>query len=87
MSDLHTPPVPSILQPSESEARILGHVLRNQGATQPDIAKACDLSQQSVSRLVNELVGAGALVLGERRSNGRRGQPSVTIDVAPNYAY
>ena len=87
MSDLHTPPVPSILQPSESEARILGHVLRNQGATQPEIAKACDLSQQSVSRLVNELVGAGALVLGERRSNGRRGQPSVTIDVAPNYAY
>jgi predicted NBD/HSP70 family sugar kinase len=73
--------------PSDSEAKILSHVLRNRGATQPDIVKRTDLSQQTVSRLVNELVGRGALILGDRHSNGRRGQPRVDIEIAPDYAY
>lgn len=74
-------------QPSESEARILSHVLRNRGTTQPEIVRSCELSQQTVSRLVNELVGRGALQLGERRTSGRRGQPSVEIAIKPDYAY
>ena len=73
--------------PSDSEVKILSHVLRTGGATQPDIVKRTDLSQQTVSRLVNELVGRGALALGDRRSNGRRGQPRVDIEIAPDYAY
>jgi predicted NBD/HSP70 family sugar kinase len=73
--------------PSESESRILGHVLRKGGATQPEIVKTTGLSQQTVSRLVNDLVGRGALLLGERRSNGRRGQPRIEIKVAPEHAF
>lgn len=71
----------------ESEARILGHVLRSGGATQPEIARSSALSQQTVSRLVNELAARGALVLGERRASGKRGQPSAEITIAPSYAY
>lgn len=73
--------------PSESEIRVLSHVLRGKGATQPEIAKATGLSQQTVSRLVNELVDRGALQLGERQSNGRRGQPRIEIEIAPGHAY
>ena len=74
-------------RPSESEAAILGHVLRNPGTVQPLIARDCGLSQQTVSRLVGELVERGALSLGERKVSGRRGQPSVSIRVEPDYAY
>ena len=74
-------------QPSDSEARILGIVLRNRGATQPEIVQSSNLSQQSVSRLVNDLVARGALLLGSRRGNGRRGQPRVEIAINPQHAY
>jgi predicted NBD/HSP70 family sugar kinase len=73
--------------PSESESRILGHVLRQHGATQPEIVKATGLSQQTVSRLANDLVTRNALSLGERRPNGRRGQPRIEIEIAPGHAY
>lgn len=73
--------------PSESEASILSHVLRNMGTTQPEIVRSSGLSQQTVSRLVNELVDRGALALGARKTSGRRGQPSATITIAPDYAY
>ena len=79
--------VPARQQPSESEARILGIVLRGDGATQPEIVRASGLSQQTVSRLVNDLVARGALVLGDRRASGRRGQPRVGIEIAPEFAY
>ena len=78
---------PAFTLPSESEAQILGHVLRQHGATQPEIVKATGLSQQTVSRLVNDLVGRNALRLGDRRSSGRRGQPRIEIEVAPDHAY
>jgi predicted transcriptional regulator len=61
--------------PSESETRVLSHVVRNADCTQLDIVKTTGISQQSVSRLVNDLVARGALMLGDRRSSGRRGQP------------
>lgn len=73
--------------PSDSEAMILGHVLRNGGSTQPQIARHSGLSQQTVSRLVNELIGRGALLVGERRASGRRGQPSMGVEIAPEYAF
>ncbi|MDE2618639.1 MAG: ROK family transcriptional regulator [Sphingomonadales bacterium] len=82
-----SPPADPRQQPSESEARILGVVLRGDGATQPEIVRATGLSQQTVSRLVNDLVGRGALALGERRASGRRGQPRVEIGIAPDFAY
>lgn len=73
--------------PSESESRILRTVLRSGGVTQPEIARATGLSQQTVSRLVNELVGGGALALGNRRASGKRGQPGIEIAIAPQFAY
>lgn len=73
--------------PSDSEATILGYVLRNRGATQPEIARKVGLSQQTVSRLVNEMIGRGALFLGDKRPSGRPGQPSVEIAIAPDYAF
>jgi len=79
--------LPTSQQPSESEARILGVVLRANGATQPEIVRTTGLSQQTVSRLVNDLVGKGALQLGNRRASGRRGQPRVEIGIAPRFAY
>lgn len=79
---------PDLFQrPTDSEASILGHVLRNPGTIQPEISRHCALSQQTVSRLVNELVDRGALVLGNRQASGRRGQPSMSISVNPHYAY
>lgn len=72
---------------SESEATILGHVLRSPGTDQPMIARETGLSQQTVSRLVGELVDRGALALGKRKVSGRRGQPSVAISVDPHFAY
>jgi len=72
---------------SESEARILGIVLRSRGTTQGEIVATSNLSQQSVSRLVGDLVDRQALMLGSRRTNGRRGQPSVEIRINPQHAY
>ena len=74
-------------QPSESEKKILSITLRGGGLTQPEIAKRTDLAQQSVSRLVSGLISRGALYEGERKSEGRRGQPSMAVEIAPDYAY
>jgi predicted NBD/HSP70 family sugar kinase len=73
--------------PSESETRVLSHVLRHRGVTQPDIVGATGLSQQTVSRLVSDLVERGAIQLGDRRTNGRRGQPRIELQIAPDHAY
>ena len=73
--------------PSESEIKVLGHVVRNRGVTQPDIVGATGLSQQTVSRLVNDLIARGALRVGSRRSSGRRGQPRIELEIAPDHAY
>ena len=76
-----------ITDPTESEKTILSLVVRSGGLSQPDIAKKSEFSQQSVSRLVNGLIERGALYEGARKSEGRRGQPSRIIEIAPDYAY
>lgn len=86
MASLH-PLSQQFRQPSDSESQLLNLVLRGSGSTQPELARLSGLSQQTVSRLVNDLVACGALQLGERRSNGRRGQPSFEIAIAPGYAF
>ncbi|MBC2667769.1 ROK family transcriptional regulator [Novosphingobium piscinae] len=73
--------------PTESEVRILSTVLRAGECTQPEIVRSTGLSQQTVSRLVNDLLGRGALALGNKRSSGRRGQPTIEITIAPQFAY
>ncbi len=74
-------------EPSESEKKILSVTLRGGGLTQPEIARRTDLAQQSISRLVSGLIARGALYEGERKSDGRRGQPSMSVEIAPDYAY
>lgn len=76
-----------MFQPSDSESRILSFVLRAPGTTQPEVVKATGLSQQTVSRLVSDLVARGALRPGQRQSSGRRGQPRVEIEIHPEHAY
>lgn len=72
--------------PTESESKVLREVLRQQNITQPSIIRATGLSQQTVSRLVAELSDRGALRQGRRIASGKRGQPSIVVDVAPEYA-
>ncbi|WP_086931920.1 ROK family transcriptional regulator [Agarilytica rhodophyticola] len=71
---------------SESEKTVLGVVLRSGEISQPNIAHKTGLAQQSVSRIVKGLLDRGAFV-GGRVSNGRRGQPSMTVRVEPTFAY
>jgi predicted NBD/HSP70 family sugar kinase len=74
-------------QPSGSEIKLLSHVLRNGEVTQPALSRSTGLSQQTVSRLVNDLQLRGALRPGEKRLSGKRGQPSMSVRIAPDYAY
>jgi predicted NBD/HSP70 family sugar kinase len=75
------------LRPTPSESALLAYVIRQGRASQPAIAAATGLSQQSVSRLVSDLVARGALRYGPRLSSGRRGQPSQQVEATPSYAY
>lgn len=73
--------------PSESERNILHVIVQNEGISQPEIAQKTGLAQQSVSRIVKSLIDREILCLGERRAKGKRGQPSVTVQVNPKFAY
>lgn len=74
-------------EPSDSERKVLSAILRGNGLTQPQIARQTALAQQTVSRLVTSLIESGALCQGERKSQGRRGQPSMAVEIAPEFAY
>ena len=73
-------------QPTDSETRVLREVLRVEGITQPAIVRGTGLSQQTVSRLVADLTERGALQPGAKIASGRRGQPSITVTLAADYA-
>lgn len=72
---------------TDSERMILGVVLRGGGLTQPEVSRSTGLAQQSVSRLVKGLIERGALYEGARVLEGRRGQPSMSVEIAPNFLY
>lgn len=69
---------------SAAERRILAFVLANPEATQTEAGLATGIPQQSVSRLVKDLLSRGFLLGGERTSRGRRGQPSITLSINPD---
>ena len=77
----------SLRVPSESDKKVLGETLRESGISQPLLAKSTGLSQQSVSRVVIRLKDQGLLKVRERKSKGKRGQPSVVVDINPDFAY
>jgi len=72
---------------SEREMVILGLTLRTRGLTQPEIMRETGLPQQSVSRLVKALIDRGMLREERRVSKKRRGQPSMFVTIAPDFAY
>ncbi|MEM1261039.1 MAG: ROK family transcriptional regulator [Pseudomonadota bacterium] len=74
-------------RPSQTERRVLGTTLRAGVISQPTLAKATGLAQQSISRVVKGLIAIGALAETDRVLSGRRGQPGVAIRVAPSFAY
>lgn len=74
-------------QNSDVERAILGLALRRGPLTQIEIAREIDRSQQTVSRLVGRLIQRGSLRQGERVSSGRRGQLSIEVEIAPDYAF
>ncbi|MDJ0906814.1 MAG: ROK family transcriptional regulator [Woeseiaceae bacterium] len=76
-----------IRAPSRSERRIMGTVVRSGTVGQSALAKSTGLAQQSISRLVKELVQIGALAEGGRVKSGKRGQPGVSVRVVPEFAY
>lgn len=72
---------------AQSEKSILRLTQRKDIITQPQIVQATNMSQQTVSRLVKSLLESGALREGERRSGGKRGQPSMSLEVSPDYCF
>ena len=51
--------VSQAVRPTESESKILAAVFRAGSMTQPDLVRLTGLSQQSVSRLVSDLMRQG----------------------------
>ena len=72
---------------SSTERIVLGHVLRGSARTQAAITRAMPVSQQTVSRLVSGLVEQELLVATDRVSEGRRGQPTIGLELAPDAVY
>ena len=73
--------------PSPAERRVLATALRSGTTGQAALAKSTGLAQQSISRLVKGLVSARALKEGTKLLSGKRGQPSTTLQVCPEFAY
>lgn len=71
---------------SPSERMILDIVRRHQSISRAAIATETDLAQQSVHRLVEQLIGRGLLRVGEPVKNGR-GQPSPRIELLCEAVY
>jgi len=72
--------------PSPSERMILDIVRRHRAISRAAIASETDLAQQSIHRLVEQLIGRGLLRAGEPVKNGR-GQPSPRIELVREAAY
>jgi predicted NBD/HSP70 family sugar kinase len=72
-------------QPTETERRLLGILLRSEGVTMAQMTSRLDVAQPSVSRIVSNLVDKGLIELGPRLAKGR-GQPSPFLGLKPSYA-
>jgi predicted NBD/HSP70 family sugar kinase len=75
------------VEPTQSERHILGLVFRHGALTQAKLVERTELTQQSISRIINRLTDAGMLEPGQRMASGRRGYPSATVKIAPGYTY
>lgn len=66
---------------SATERQLLSLVSAGGEVTQSDLVARTELSQQTVSRVIGDLVERGLLVQGPRLSRGRRGQPSARLSL------
>ncbi|MGD8326273.1 MAG: ROK family transcriptional regulator [Sphingomonadales bacterium] len=73
--------------PSEREKRILSLTQKEHSLSQRTIMRETGLAQQTVSRLVKGLIETGTLTESEREYHGGRGQPSMSVQLAPGFAY
>lgn len=72
---------------SGSERRLLAATLRNGNVSQPQLCKLSGLAQQSVSRLTIKFVELGIFIPESQPNKGRRGPPSMTVRINPEFAY
>ncbi|MDA5192824.1 ROK family transcriptional regulator [Govanella unica] len=87
LAENNRPPSAPLPELTRSERRILGLLFRRGPLTQAILSEATDLTQQSVSRLVSKLLDAGMLEPSTRIASGRRGYPSATVKIAPEFTY
>lgn len=71
---------------SASERRVLALLLREGKLTQSAISEQTGLAQQSISRLLNELVRRGCIVEAGRVSLGQRGQAPAAFRLSGKFA-
>lgn len=72
---------------TRSDRRVLGLLFRRGPMTQAGLVRETELTQQSVSRIVAKLMDAGMLLPSERIASGRRGYPSGTVKVMPDFTF
>jgi predicted NBD/HSP70 family sugar kinase len=72
---------------NDSEAIVLGKLLRCKEATQADLGDGLTFSQQSISRMLTTLQARGMVIKGAAGKNNRRGQPSFKFYLNPQFAY
>ena len=77
---------PDLRTASGNERQILDLVRRLGPVTRADLTRQTELTAQSISRLVDELIDRGLLRTGERILKGR-GQPGVAVELVPEAAY
>lgn len=70
-----------------TERQFLSLVAAGDDVTQSDIVARTDFSQQTVSRVIGDLIERGFLQQGVRISRGRRGQPSALLSLNANRLY
>ncbi|KKB12245.1 ROK family transcriptional regulator [Devosia geojensis] len=72
---------------SPNERTLLRLIWRNPGISRSEITAHVDLTQQSVYRIIDQLVERGIVALGAPKPGHGRGQPSPTLRLDGRYAY
>ncbi len=80
------PVTPALHPVTEGGRRLLDLILKSGGASQAAITRALDLSQSSVSRLLQGFHNDGMIVTARRRAD-HPGQPSAHVTLNPDFAF
>jgi len=72
---------------SPNERALLRLIWRNPGVSRSELTAHSDLTQQSIYRIIDQLVERGIVALGAPKPGVGRGQPSPTLKLDGRYAY